>query len=363
MKKHIYYAIFHVLTVLSSIIFVTTTVGFNLPLMLILSGVGTLIFMICTKKELPIVCSISGSYTAGIIAVSATYGAEYAVGGTLLAGLIYIVVGLLIKKYPNILNLFPKYILSVAVLLISLNLLPIGVNVASTQPVTALVTLIAVLIASMISKVKTYSFPIALTIGTLFHAVTVGLTPSAMATELALTFPKFNLYSFTLIGSVAFCILFEALGDCRLMADSVGKELKPHRVILGNGLATFVGSLFGGAPLTSYTESVAYVRDTKHFSPVSIVISAILLIVLGFIPQLTMLISYIPTACFGALLIYLFSMVMINTVNTLDFANERQIKVCIIAIAFFFIGPVAIPSISPIALGILTATVANKVLK
>ena len=215
----------------------------------------------------------------------------------------------------------------------------------------------------MIPKVKTYSFPIALTIGTLFHAVTVGLTPSAMATELALTFPKFNLYSFTLIGSVAFCILFEALGDCRLMADSVGKELKPHRVILGNGLATFVGSLFGGAPLTSYTESVAYVRDTKHFSPVSIVISAILLIVLGFIPQLTMLISYIPTACFGALLIYLFSMVMINTVNTLDFANERQIKVCIIAIAFFFIGPVAIPSISPIALGILTATVANKVLK
>ena len=190
MKKHIYYAIFHVLTVLSSIIFVTTTVGFNLPLMLILSGIGTLIFMFCTKKELPIVCSISGSYTAGIIAVSSTYGAEYAVGGTLIAGLIYIVVGLLIKKYPNILNLFPKYILSVAVLLISLNLLPIGVNVASTQPVTALVTLIAVLITSMIPKVKTYSFPIALTIGTLFHAVTVGLTPSAMATELALTFPK-----------------------------------------------------------------------------------------------------------------------------------------------------------------------------
>ena len=51
------------------------------------------------------------------------------------------------------------------------------------------------------------------------------------------------------------------------------------------------------------------------------------------------------------------------TLNTLDFANERQIKVGIIAIAFFFIGPVAIPSISPIALGILTATVANKVLK
>lgn len=363
MIKHIYYAILHVLTVLTSIIFVTTSIDFNLPVAFIASGIGTLIFMFCTKKELSIITGISGSYISGLIVVSSTYGPEYAVGGTLIAGLIYIVVGLLIKKYPSILNLFPKYILSIAVLLIALNLLPIGVNVVAVQPVTGLVTLIAVLIASMISKVKTYSFPIALVIGTLFHALTVGLTPSAMTTELVLTFPKFNLYSFTLIGSVAFCILFECLGDCRLMADSVGKELKPHRVILGNGLATFVSGIFGGAPLTSYTESVAYVRETKHFSPISIAISAILLIVLGFIPQLTMLISYIPTACFGALLIYLFSMVMINTINTLSFVSERQIKVGIIAIAFFFIGPVAIPSVSPIALGILTATVANKVLK
>ena len=363
MKKDIYYAILHVLTVITSIIFVTQTIGFNLPLAFFCCGIGTLLFLVSTKGQLPIITGISGSYIAGIIAVSTQYGISYAVGGTLIAGIIYLVMSVLVQKYPSIMKLFPKYILSLAVVMIALNLLPIGVNIVSLSPSTGLITLIAVFLFSRIKSLKTFAFPLSIAVGTTYHALLYGLTPLNIQTNLEFTFPQFNIYSFTLIGSVAFAILFECLGDCRLMADTVNKPLKEHEVIRGNGLAILFSGLVGSAPITSYTESVAFLRETKHIKVRSTIIAALLLIALAFIPQLTMWIAYIPQAVFGAILVYLFATVLCNSFTMMEIHTPRQSQVLVIALAVYFVSPVVLPSVSPIAVAIVSATIMNKVLK
>ena len=361
-SKVIYYGILHTLTVLTSIIFIANTTSMNLPLGFLVCGIGTLLFTLITKGKTPLVLGLSGSYVAGVIAVSTRQGLSYAVGGTLMAGVIYCLIALLIKYNPKILNLFTPTILSLTILLIALNLIPIGVSVASLAPMTGLVTFISVLILSLIKKVKTYSFPISLLIGTVFHAITVGLTPSLTSGIIEFSKPQFSVFGFTSISVVAIAVLFEALGDSKLVSEVTGTEYKPHRIIFGNGLSTIVAALFGSSnPVTTYTESTSFLMETKWFKWQSTVVTGLILIMLGVIPQVSVLISFIPTASFGGLLIYLFSMIASHRISTLDLSGKNM-TLGIVALGLFFITPTVLPSVSPIAVAMLGLVITNLVL-
>lgn len=358
-----YYGILHLLTIITSIIFIASTTNMNLPLGFLVCGIGTLVFTLVTRGKTPLALGLSGSYVAGVIAVTSTQGIEYAVGGSLLAGVIYVLVAVLIKHYPKVLNLFTPTILSLAILLIALNLLPIGVSVVSLAPATGLVTFIAVLILSQIKKIKAYAFPLSLLLGTVFHSLTVGLEPTLSNGSIEFITPQFSMFAFTSISVVAIAVLFEALGDSKLVSDVTGTEYKPHRIILGNGLSTIIASLFGSSnPATTYTESTSFLMETKWFKWQSTVVTGLLLIALALIPQVSVLISYIPTAAFGGLLIYLFSMVASHRISTINLENDNNLLLGIVALGLFYVTPTVLPSVSPIAVAMIGLVLTNLIL-
>ena len=355
-----YYGILHLLTIITSIIFVANTTGMNMPLAFLVSGIGTLIFTLITKGKTPLALGLSGSYVAGVIAVSTTQGVEFAVGGTLLAGVFYILFAILIKYFPKILNLFTPTILSLAILFIAFNLLPIGVNVVKLAPITGLITFVSVLLFSQIKRTKQFSFPLGLLIGSIVHAFLYGLSPSLSSSTIEFIRPQFSMLGFTSISIVAIAVLFEALSDSKLVSDVTDTEFKPHRIIMGNGLATVIGALFGSSnAVTTYTESTSFLMETKWFKWQSTVLTSILLIVLALIPQVSVLISYIPIASFGGLLLYLFSTVATYRISELDLSNNKTFLLGVTGLGLFYVTPALSNSISPIAVAMLGLVMVN----
>ena len=94
------------------------------------SGIGTLIYIICTKAKLPAYVGSSFAFIAPITAVSAQQGLPAAMGGIIAAGLIYVVFAALIKKFGTdwIDKLLPPVVVGSVVIVIGLGLATTAVN-------------------------------------------------------------------------------------------------------------------------------------------------------------------------------------------------------------------------------------------
>lgn len=364
---NIYYGFLHVLVCITSIIFVTTTIGLNLPLAFLSVAMGIIVFRLMTKAKLPAVLGVSGAYVSGMIAVGTTHGAGFVAGGVILSGIIYLIFGFLMKKFPRVMSLFPNYILSLAIICISLTLIPIGIDVFKANPIIGAITILCAMIIQAIPKLSMLTMPIALGVGTLAQWWMFGLESSNQATELLFTTPQFNLYSFSLIGVVALAVIFETIADTRNMAIASGvdidSEVGLHRVVMGNGIATVISGAMGGQPLTTYSENTGFLYLTKWTNPNAQIFTALIFVAMAFIPQIPQLIGYIPMASFGAILVYLFSLILVSNIKELELKDEKMSRVATITVALFFIAPEVVPQVSPIAVAMLGAVIVNKLIK
>lgn len=353
--KDIWYGLLHVMVAMSSILFVCGTTGINLPLSFLTIGIGTLIFHFFTKNKLSVLMGVSGSFIGGMAIVSSTYGPSYVAGGVVMAGIIYLAIGAIIKKKPKLYSQFPEYILNMGVILIALNLLPIGSSMASENILVSAFTVIVgfTIFVKGGKKLSAWAFPLALIGGTLLAAITTGLVSNGDAQTLAFTMPKFNLSSFSLVGVVAFAVAFEALADTHNCANAQGIKLKGDdfgNALLGNGVASTLSGLLGGLPLTTYSENVGFIHLTGYKRPAAQLISSVIFIIMAFIPGIGVLISYIPTYVYGGLLLILFSCISINSIRSL-FLNKDTSQVAMIMITTFFLVPSSV--FSPIAAALL----------
>lgn len=362
--KDIWYGLLHVLVSLSAILFVCGATGINLPLSFLTIGIGTLIFHLCTKNKLAVLLGVSGSFIGGMTLVAATYGPAYVAGGVVLSGLIYIVAGFIIRKNPKLYDKFPKYILNSAVLLIALNLLPIGASMASANVFVAIITILIGFVLFTSKKLNSWTFPGALAIGTLFSIIFQGFRPVATATTIAFTSPAINLASFTLIGIVALAVVFESLGDSKNCANAQGIELDGKdfgNILVGNGIASSISGLLGGLPLTTYSENVGFIYLTGYKRPTAQIFSSIIFIIMAFVPGVGNLLLWIPPYVYGAMLLFLFSLIGANAIKTMEFTSENNFKVILLMLALFFVCPSSL--FSPIAAAILGGFVAHIILE
>lgn len=361
--KDVWYGLLHVLVAMSSILFVCGTTGINLPLSFLTVGVGTLIFHLVTKNKLATLVGVSGSFVGGMAIVGAEYGPSYVAGGVVVAGLIYLITGAVIRTNPNIYNKFPKYILNASVLLIALNLMPIGASMASGNVFIAAATiLVGFCLFIKGGKIGSFAFPGALVAGTLLSAATGNLQATAEVQKLSFLTPQFNLASFTLIGVVALAVVFESLGDSQNCANAQGIELDGKdfgNVLVGNGLASTLSGCLGGLPLTTYSENIGFIYLTGYKRPTAQLWSALIFIIMAFVPGVGVLVSYIPGYVYGAMLLFLFSLIGINSIKSLFLNKEKGQVVMAMLIAFFLI-----PSsmFSPIAGAVIVGIFAHLVL-
>ena len=140
---------------------------------------------------------------------------------------------------------------------------------------------------------------------------------------------------------VAFVVFAEHIADHKNISSIVEKDLLTdpglHRTLLGDGVGSFVGALFGGVPNTTYGESVGCVAITKNASVVSILGAAVLAIVLAFISPVIALINTIPSCVMGGVCLALYGFIAVSGLNMLrgiDLGESKNLfVVCSILIS------------------------------
>ena len=317
-------------------------------------------FLLITKFQVPAYLGSSFAFIAPIIAAKATGGPGAAMVGTFLAGLVYGIVALVIKKAGHrwIMNLLPPVVVGPVIIVIGLSMSGTAVGMAMNNAAgkysllyfsVALVTLAATIIFTIYGKKMLSIIPIlaGIVVGYIY-ALIVGLVdfqPVLKATwfqmpDFIIPFVnykvKFSLDIVLLMVPVAVVTLSEHIGHQLVLSKVVGRDYikQPglHRSILGDGTATIISALIGGPPKTTYGENIGVLAITRIYSVYVIAGAAVLAILFGFIGKITALISTIPTPVMGGVSILLFGIIASSGLRMLvdskiDFGNNRNLVV------------------------------------
>ncbi len=339
--KTIVFGVQHLLTMFSATVLVPVLLGIPISVSLFTSGLGTLIFHIITKRKVPIYLGSSFAFVAPFIAVSSYYSGQenalaYATGGVVMAGLVYLLFSFIIYKigYDKIRKLFPSYITGTIILLIGLILASTAVSMASDCWWLSIVTLTSILMIRIYGKGMVAQLPIfiGLSIGYIlafiFGKVDLSFTGFIDLPEFFL--PKFSLYAFSIMVPAAIAPALEHIGDIFAVSNVVGKDFTKepglHKTLLGDGIATSVAGLFGGAANTTYSENTGVLAITKVFNPLIMEVAAVMAIILSFFTPITNIIMSIPKSVMGGACLVLFGMISTTGLQTI-FKDSKELNV------------------------------------
>ena len=140
---------------------------------------------------------------------------------------------------------------------------------------------------------------------------------------------------------VTFVVFAEHLADHKNISNIIETDLLTnpglHRTLLGDGVGSLVGAVFGGAPNTTYGESVGCVAITKNASVVSIMGAAVFAIILAFCAPIVCFIETIPSCVMGGVCLSLYGFIAVSGLNMLrgiDLGESKNLfVVCSILIA------------------------------
>ncbi len=398
------------------------------------AGVGTIVYQLITKFRSPVFLGSSFAFLGSMGAafaggVSMSLGFLGLIIGAVCAGLVYVVLAIIVKFAGTgwITKLMPAVVIGPTVAIIGLSLAGNaagdmvkgdvaidGATVASPliALVCALVTLFVVVLSSTYGKkmVRLIPFIIGILAGyavalvfTLIGNATgtdalkvIDFTPitalfaEGIGLSTFLTIPSFTFA--TAIGGfgelslsyistiavaytpVAFVVFAEHIADHKNLSSIIEHDLLEdpglHRTLLGDGIGSVAGALFGGCPNTTYGESVGCVAITKHASVVSIFTAAVLSILVAFVSPFVAFLDSIPACVMGGVCMTLYGFIAVSglkMIQTVDLGKNRNLFVVSIilisgvgglSVSF---GAVTITSVATsLILGIITNIVLSK---
>lgn len=371
--KWIILAIQHVFAMFGATILVPILVNsaageevLTIPVTLVASGIGTLIYILCTKGKSPVYLGSSFAFIAPIVAAYAKGGISGAMTGIMVVGLIYVVFAILVKIIGKrwIDKLLPPVVIGPMIMIIGLGLAPsaigqIGISAGAAlewQPiVVALVSFLVTAIVAVAAKgfLKIIPFLVGIVSGYLV-AIAVGIVDFSPLAEAAIVgVPNFiipfvhytpDFISVLTIAPIALVTMAEHIGDHTALSAIINKDLLKDpgldRTLLGDGIATFVAGLIGGPANTTYGENTSVVGMTKIASVWVIGLAAILAIALGFFSKFTALVSTIPNAVLGGVSLLLYGFIAVNGLKVLiqNQVNFNNTKNVIVASAMLVLG-------------------------
>lgn len=374
--KNVGMAFVFMLVNVCSVVVVTQIMGLNIPLALLMCGINTILFNIITKAKLCSFIGISGLYISGILLISEKYSPSYAMGGVIMSGILYIIFGIIMIKWQDkVLKYFPKYILSFAIILIGLGLIPISTNLISSNLTLGLLTLLIMVILEFKLKGTSRLFSMAIAIGVVY--IGNGLINGFTFTEvqhLEFIIPQFNLESFLTISIVSFAVIFEAIGDVKNLGDIMNIDILKEkgmlgRILIANGIGSILNGSFGSASATTYSENASALLITKYRNKYMQFINGFIFILLAFFTPFTSLILSIDTSIFGGVLLFLYGSVVINAIKQvtesgIKLDSKKPFIVMSVGLGIFFINfTISGVSISSIAISMFIMVVMNAILK
>ena len=353
--------------------------AYGLPLSiqttLFFAGIGTLFFHVCSKLKVPAFLGSSFAFLGGFQAVSelsagkyATMEAaeklQYACGGIVVAGLLYVVLAAIIKAVgvKKVMRFLPPVVTGPIIILIGLNLAPSAVSNAKSCWWLALVAMLIIVVANIWGKGMIKIIPILLgVVGSYivalianalgatavdsagavvplmdFSAVAaskiVGLQP--FFTDFTGSIAKFDVTSILVMAPIAIAAMMEHIGDMSAISATVGENFIEdpglHRTLIGDGIATALAGMFGGPANTTYGENTGVLVLSKVYDPRVVRLAAIYAVVLSFSPAFAAIVNSIPSAIIGGVSFILYGMISAigvrNVVeNRVDFTNSRNL--------------------------------------
>ena len=342
--------------------------SYGLPLSiqttLLFAGLGTLLFHLCTMFMVPAFLGSSFAFLGGFEAVSQLNvgkfadmtGEEklpYALGGIVVAGLLYLVLALLFKLVgaKKVMRFFPPIVTGPIIILIGLNLSGTAINNASTNWWLALVAIVVIIVANIWGKGMIKIIPILLgvvvsyIVALIFGQVDFTAMHEAKLVGLQhFVIAKFDITSILVMAPIAIAAMMEHIGDVSAISSTTGKNFIEdpglHRTLLGDGLATAVAGMFGGPANTTYGENTGVLALSKVYDPRVIRLAALYAIILSFSPKFDALVNSIPAAIVGGVSFVLYGMISAvgvrNVVeNRVDLTKSRNL---IIAAVIFVSG-------------------------
>lgn len=340
-------AIQNLLTSLPATIVVALISGFDLPILLFASGIGTIVSLLVTKGEIPLYYSGSFSYLSVLsIAFTAFLGrgfsyeqsASFIIVGGIFTALVQILAGWLLVKIgkERIDYYLPPYIVGTISIIIGLLLAGDAINKASSNWIIAFITLFIIVIWQLIFKrniISLYPIVAGVGIGSIIALITGNLNTTPFHVANWFNIPKFVFPNFFSPQSYEYAIALALLAISTIpestahlnqvgiytnnIAEKRGIQ-KPHienKVginLIGDGVADLVGAFLGAPPLTNYGESIALANITQCYSIGVLVVSAILSIIIAFCGKVIGLINCIPTAVIGGMSIYIFGIIAVQ---------------------------------------------------
>ena len=355
------------------------------------AGVGTLVYLLFTKFKSPVFLGSSFAFLGSMFAAFAG-GVSMSVGylgliiGAALAGLVYVILAIIVKfagtKWIN--KIMPPVVIGPTVAIIGLSLsgnaigdLFTGNGSGSVNSwvalVCGLVTLFTTIIVSVYGKKFSKMIPFIFgilagyAVAAIFSAIGYG------ADNDALKLINFDLFKsagwdkfvggwcpdFTFLTAfsgnydfaggnfgaylgtiavayvpVAFVVFAEHIADHKNLSSIIGRDLltEPglHRTLLGDGVGSAAGALFGGCPNTTYGESVGTVAISGNASIRTIFTTAILAIVLSFLLPFSTFLSTIPSCVMGGVCIALYGFIAVSglkMIQKVDLGDNRNLFV------------------------------------
>ena len=397
------------------------------------AGVGTLVYLLFTKFRSPVFLGSSfaflGSMTAAFAgAASASAGYLGIIIGAALAGLVYVVIALLVKKFGTgwINKLMPAVVIGPTVAIIGLSLAGNAVgdifkggyyvdNAPSANLFVALccglVTLLVTVCCSVYGKkmMKMIPFIIGIlagyAVGAIFTAIGYAAGNDALKVidfeifaraDWTKWYPDFTFltafsgnYDWGNAGNfgaylgtialayvpVAFVVFAEHIADHKNLSTIIEHDLLDdpglHRTLLGDGVGSMAGALFGGAPNTTYGESIGCVAISGNASVRTILVTACMAILLSFILPFSLFLQTIPSCVMGGVCVTLYGFIAVSglkMIQKVDLGDNRNLFVVSVILILgvggfslsFFDGKIAITTVAcALILGIIVNILVN----
>ncbi len=402
----------HMFAMFGATVLVPLITGLDMSTTLLMAGLGTLLFHLFTKFQVPAFLGSSFAFLGGYATIApmlddGTPNKEmlpYACLGVACAGLLYLVLAGIIKLIGinKVMKFFPPVVTGPIIVAIGLGLAPTAVSNCSNNWWLAIIALGLVIVFNIFGKGMAKIIPILLGIlGSYVVAAVVGNIIGVESFAIDFTAVKeaawigFPIeWSSTVFGGVhdsskaitaiiaimpiALATMMEHIGDISAISATCGKNYiaNPglHRSLTGDGLATTLSSLFGGPANTTYGENTGVLALSKVYDPRVVRIAAYFAIIFSFSPKFAALINSMPAAIVGGISFVLYGMISAIGVrnmveNHVDFSKPRNtiiaavILVCALGLGSgvsFSIGEINI-TLSALAIAALAGIILNAV--
>ena len=385
--KTLVFALQQLLAIMAATIAVPAIIGNGMSAAAALfgAGAGTLIYLLFTKFKSPVFLGSSfaflGSMGAAFAgAVTVELGYLGLILGAIFAGLVYVIIAFVVKRVGTawISKIMPPQVIGPTVAIIGLSLSGNAIGdlfkgsvlditlTPTANPYVALVcglvTLFVVIICSLYGKkmISMIPFIMGILAGYLVATIftVIGLVTENPALQV-IDFAKFqniqwypDVTFFKALGGfekldgayigtiavayvpVAFVVFAEHIADHKNLSTIIGHDLITdpglNRTLLGDGVGSMVGAIFGGCPNTTYGESVGCVAISKNASVITIVYTAIMAMLISFVGPFSTFLATIPSCVMGGVCIALYGFIAVSGLKMLqkvDLQDNRNLFV------------------------------------